>query len=58
MLESVYVKRLEEIRLGTAQPLTVKEWRLKLKGHKETQELKSKREQRALDFFSRTFPAE
>ncbi|EDQ98746.1 uncharacterized protein LACBIDRAFT_296771 [Laccaria bicolor S238N-H82] len=45
MLESTYVKRLQDIRLGAAQPLTVSDWRNKLKGHKETWELKSMREQ-------------
>jgi hypothetical protein len=57
MLESTYVKRLQDIRLGAAQPLMVSEWRNKLKGHKETRELKSMREQRAMYFFERTFLA-
>jgi hypothetical protein len=51
MLELAYVKRLEDIRSGTAQPLAVSEWRGKLRGHKETRELKSKREKVAEDFF-------
>ena len=51
MLELSYVKRLGDIRSGTAQPLSVSEWRGKLRGHKETRELKSKREKMAEDFF-------
>ena len=58
MLEYAYISRLEDIRSGKAQPLTVSEWRNALKGHKETRGLKSMREQRAIDFFRHTFPAE
>ena len=50
MLEFKHVKRLEEIRLGTAQPLSIRDWRKKLRGHKEAHELKSKRENIAKDF--------
>jgi len=58
MLESIYIERLEEIHAGTAQSCTVSEWRNKLKGHKESCELKSKMEQRAINFLSYTSPAE
>ena len=53
MLEFKHVKRLEEIRSGTAQPLSIRDWREKLRGHKEARELKSKRENVAKDFLMR-----
>lgn len=48
--ESFYVKRCKEIRDGGGQPLTVVEWRSRMKGHKNIRTLFENNNARASAF--------